>query len=70
MHDIRQFYIDTYHDQFFTQPPAWFSMYAWMELLYHLPLSMWAVPALLRSTPTLNGCCHGLEDMRADHKSR
>lgn len=54
MHDIRTFYIDTYHDQFFTRPPAWFSMYAWMELLYHLPLSFWAVPALLRSKDLLS----------------
>lgn len=48
MSDLRKFYIDTYHDQFFTHPPAWFSMYAYMELVYHLPLSVWAVPALLR----------------------
>lgn len=52
MHDLRKFYIDTYHDQFFVQPPAWFSMYAWMELLYHLPLSAWAVGALLRGLST------------------
>lgn len=47
--DIRQFYIDTYHDRFFTSPPAWFTMYMWMELLYHTPLSVWAIGALLRS---------------------
>jgi len=50
MTSLRTFYIDTYHDQFFTHPPAWFGMYAWMEALYHLPLSIWAVGALLRGT--------------------
>jgi len=49
IHDIRKFYIDTYHDKFFTSPPAWFTMYMWMELLYHTPLSVWAIGALLRS---------------------
>ena len=70
MHNIRQFYIDTYHDQFFTQPPAWFSMFAWMELLYHLPLSAWAVQALLRSMPSLEGCRTVNNDAEADHQSR
>ena len=48
MKDVRKFYIDTYHDQFFISPPAWFTMYIWMELFYHVPLSIWAIGALLR----------------------
>jgi hypothetical protein len=46
--DIRTFYINTFHDQFFIKPPAWFTVYMWMELLYHTPLSVWAIGALLR----------------------
>lgn len=34
MQTLRTFYIETYHDRLFTQPPAWFMMYMWMELLY------------------------------------
>lgn len=49
MLNIRMFYVETYHDKFFTHPPAWFNMYLWMELLYHTPLSVWAVGALMRS---------------------
>lgn len=49
MNDIRTFYIETYHDRFFSHPPAWFTMYLWLELVYHVPLSFWAVGALLRS---------------------
>lgn len=49
MHDLRKWYIETYNDQFFVKPPAWFSMYMWMEAFYHLPLSVWAVGAILRS---------------------
>ncbi|KAH9824503.1 putative membrane protein [Teratosphaeria destructans] len=53
MTTLRTFYIETYHDQFFTSPPAWFTMYMWMDVLYHVPLSIWAVGALLRDDPRL-----------------
>ena len=42
------FYIDTYHDRFFVAPPRWFIAYAWMEAVYHLPLSLWVVGGLWR----------------------
>jgi len=45
---IREFYITTYADRFFSHPPAWFNMYVWVELIYHLPLSFWAIGALIR----------------------
>ncbi|CAK4033392.1 integral membrane [Lecanosticta acicola] len=45
---LRNWYIQTYRDKFFIAPPAWFTMYIWMELIYHVPLSLWAVGALLR----------------------
>lgn len=45
---MRAWYITTYKDQFFIQPPAWFDIYMRMEALYHLPLSVWAIGALLR----------------------
>jgi len=53
MTTLRQFYITTYADRLFTQPPAWFSLYAWMELVYHVPLSFWAVGALVRGDTLL-----------------
>jgi hypothetical protein len=45
---IREFYITTYADRFFSHPPAWFNMYVWVELIYHLPLSFWAIGALIK----------------------
>ncbi|KAF2431560.1 hypothetical protein EJ08DRAFT_696353 [Tothia fuscella] len=48
MGQLRLWYISTYRDQFFTEPPAWFTMYMWMELLYHVPLCVWAILALVR----------------------
>ncbi|KAI9930230.1 hypothetical protein ASPWEDRAFT_35527 [Aspergillus wentii DTO 134E9] len=49
---IRGFYIDTFHDKFFENPaPVWFQTFIWMELLYHSPLSLWALGALLRDDP-------------------
>ncbi|KAG9965108.1 hypothetical protein KCU61_g1985, partial [Aureobasidium melanogenum] len=51
MTNLRTWYITTYRDQFFSSPPAWFDTYIWLEALYHVPLSFWAVPALLRDDP-------------------
>jgi hypothetical protein len=48
INDIRSFYIATYHDKFFSTPPAWFSAYILMELVYHVPVGVWAVGALIR----------------------
>jgi len=49
--DIRNWYIATYSDRFFTHPPAWFEAFVWIELLYQAPLNFWAIGALQRSTP-------------------
>lgn len=48
MTTLREWYITIYADRFFTQPPAWFNMYMYMELVYHVPLSLWAIGALIR----------------------
>ncbi|KAM0708580.1 hypothetical protein Q7P35_005232 [Cladosporium inversicolor] len=48
---LREWYISTYADRFFTQPPAWFNFYMYMELVYHVPLSVWAIGALIRDDP-------------------
>lgn len=45
---IREFYVNTYRDKFFEDAPIWFQAFMWMELLYHVPLSLWAVWALLK----------------------
>ena len=45
---LRKWYITTYQDQFFVSPPKWFAAYMWMEAVYHLPLSVWVVGALVR----------------------
>jgi len=29
---------------------AWFNVYIYLELLYHVPLCLWIIPALLRGT--------------------
>lgn len=48
-HRLRDFYIATYRDKFFESPtPVWFQAFIWMELLYHVPLSLWAVWGILR----------------------
>ncbi|KAL4975273.1 transmembrane protein 6/97 [Aspergillus desertorum] len=49
---LRDFYIATYRDKFFEgSVPAWFTSYTWMEIFYHVPLSIWALGALLRNDP-------------------
>ncbi|KAF3052900.1 hypothetical protein E8E11_011422 [Didymella keratinophila] len=53
MTDLRTFYVSTYGDRFFYAPPAWFSALTFLELVYHLPLTLWAIPALLRNDPRI-----------------
>ncbi|KAI0185762.1 transmembrane protein 6/97 [Xylaria flabelliformis] len=49
---LREFYIANYNDQFFLPPPAeipsFFPLFAFLELVFHLPVSLWAVGALRR----------------------
>ena len=37
--------MDRFHDKFFENDPpaAWFRLFIWMELIYHVPLSAWAI---------------------------
>ncbi|KAH4069891.1 hypothetical protein HBH70_076020 [Parastagonospora nodorum] len=51
MTSLREWYVATYGDRFFYNPPAFFPPFLALELLFHLPLSLWAIPALLRSDP-------------------
>jgi hypothetical protein len=45
---IKDYYIETYHDQFFVSPPIYFQLFIWLELVVHVPVSFWAVGALLK----------------------
>ncbi|GAP84731.1 putative integral membrane protein [Rosellinia necatrix] len=51
---LRTYYIENYNDQFFQPPPArvpsFFALFAVLELLFHLPVSLWAVRALWSSS--------------------
>lgn len=54
---LRTYYHTTYRDEFFAPegpPTAWFGVFLWMEALYHLPLSCWAIPNLYRGTDPFN----------------
>ncbi|KAK8105600.1 integral membrane protein-like protein [Apiospora kogelbergensis] len=45
---LRAYYLESYKDQFF-QPsgvPSFFALFAFFELVFHLPVSVWAVRAL------------------------
>ncbi|KAI1113856.1 transmembrane protein 6/97 [Nemania sp. NC0429] len=47
---LRSYYIEAYNDQFFARPaaeiPSFFPLFAFLELVFHLPVSLWAVGAL------------------------
>ncbi|ETS82931.1 hypothetical protein PFICI_04807 [Pestalotiopsis fici W106-1] len=58
--DLRVYYLETYKDQFFAPPPApipsFFPLFAVLELVFHLPVSVWAVRRLWSSGgPGLDG---------------
>lgn len=48
LNQIRAWYVQTYRDRFFIEPPIWFRMFIWMEAGLHIPLSVWMVGGLLR----------------------
>lgn len=59
---LRDYYIATYSDRFFSpQAPAWFRVYIWMEALYHIPLSIWALKGLWQGTLHLYELCDWLK---------
>jgi hypothetical protein len=50
---FRDWYIGEFGDRFFYNAPAWFPILTFLELVYHLPLTLWAIPALLRNDPRI-----------------
>ncbi|KAI1134445.1 transmembrane protein 6/97 [Hypoxylon sp. FL0543] len=54
LYELRVYYMETYNDQFFAPPPAeipsFFPLFAFLELVFHLPVSLWAVRVLLGSS--------------------
>lgn len=45
---IQDFYIETFHDKFFSdEAPAWFQAYVVLEAIYHLPISVWMLSAIV-----------------------
>lgn len=49
MQNLKAFYINTYKDDFFINPPPFFKAFMWSELLFQAPVMIWAVPALYQS---------------------
>lgn len=49
MLSLKNFYVNTYKDQFFVQTPPFFKMFMWSELLFQAPVMMWALGGLYRS---------------------
>jgi hypothetical protein len=50
---IQVYYATNFRDRFFIDPPTWFTVYVAMEVLYHVPISIWMLPALRKGTATL-----------------
>lgn len=49
--DLREWYVAEYKDPLFVNPPAWFHAVLVWEVIYQIPLILWAIPALLRNDP-------------------
>lgn len=45
---LQNHYVTTYKDNNFINPPTWFKSYVILEILYHGPLCLWAIPALIK----------------------
>jgi len=46
MTTLRQYYMATYKDQFFTKPPAWYIYYVVQEVIYQLPTCISSIQGL------------------------
>ncbi|KAJ2902176.1 hypothetical protein MKZ38_000974 [Zalerion maritima] len=48
LQSLRTFYATQFGDQFFAreEPERWFAMFGYQELLFHLPIALWAVSSL------------------------
>jgi len=53
MNGIRTWYIATYKDLFFTAPTAFFKLFMWLEAVYHVPVTLWALGGLWRNSPKI-----------------
>ncbi|KAF2113436.1 transmembrane protein 6/97 [Lophiotrema nucula] len=55
MTDLRTWYFAKYGDRFFAgpAPPPWFTLFMLLEFVFHLPVALWAIPALLRNDPRI-----------------
>ncbi|KAF2789033.1 hypothetical protein K505DRAFT_410561 [Melanomma pulvis-pyrius CBS 109.77] len=53
MTDMKTWYIETHGDRFFYNPPSFFPLFLLLELTFHLPLTLWAIPALITNSPRL-----------------
>jgi hypothetical protein len=51
MTGITDFYVNTYHDQFFIKSPPFFDFFLYTELFIQIPTEIWAIAALRRSMP-------------------
>ena len=51
MTGITDFYVNTYHDQFFVNTPPFFNFFLYTELFIQIPTEIWAIGALRRSMP-------------------
>ncbi|TAQ83048.1 hypothetical protein B7494_g8629 [Chlorociboria aeruginascens] len=46
---LKAFYMQTYKDLFFVAPPPFFKLFMGLELVYHVPVSLWALKGLWSS---------------------
>jgi hypothetical protein len=49
MLSLKNFYINTYKDQFFVETPPFFKLFIWSELFFQAPVMFWALGGLYRS---------------------
>ncbi|KAG9245143.1 hypothetical protein BJ878DRAFT_502922 [Calycina marina] len=51
MKALSSFYINTYNDRFFITHPPFFQAFIFSEIIFQLPVSIWAIRALPRDSP-------------------
>ncbi|CAG8979442.1 hypothetical protein HYALB_00011955 [Hymenoscyphus albidus] len=50
---LKDFYVNTYHDQYYVNTPPFFKLFLWIELLYQVPVMIWGLGGLYRNSPKI-----------------
>ncbi|KAF4629943.1 hypothetical protein G7Y89_g8207 [Cudoniella acicularis] len=53
IHDLKAWYINTYNDRFFVEPPLFLEVFTYTELIIQMPVIVWSIYGLYKNSPKI-----------------